>query len=150
MKIQAPPQTRFCSAKAIENTSRPQPWASPMGCMNSPNVARTPMASSTTSVPRIRVRMEILSVWLDMKAVSLIESLLIVETPLLHGTARRLGPDRPGATMNMINKCGRRPGNILVAASSLAGSARRVRGFPPRRRAGAVKIRLRFGAWPSC
>jgi hypothetical protein len=26
--------------------------------------------------------MEILSVWLDMKAVSLIESLLIVETPL--------------------------------------------------------------------
>ena len=59
-----------------------------MGCMNSPNVARTPMASSTTSVPRIRVRMEILSVWLDMKAVSLIESLLIVETPL-PSTGRR-------------------------------------------------------------
>jgi len=43
------PHTRFWMAKASENTSRPQPWTSPMGCMNRPKVARTPIANSSTS-----------------------------------------------------------------------------------------------------
>ncbi|MNT09537.1 hypothetical protein D3C72_1443240 [compost metagenome] len=62
MKMHATPHTRFCRAKAIENTSRPQPCARPIGCMKRPNVARTPMASSTTKVPRMMVRVEIVSV----------------------------------------------------------------------------------------
>ena len=58
MPIQATPQTRFWIANAIENTSRPQPCCRPIGCMNRPNVARTPMANSTTSVPSTTVRTE--------------------------------------------------------------------------------------------
>jgi len=56
MKMLARPHTRFCQANASANTSRPQPCASPIGCMNNPKVERVPMAINTTNAPRATVR----------------------------------------------------------------------------------------------
>src|SRR5690606_3754526 len=56
MKMVPAPHTRFCIAKARENTSRPQPMSTPMTGINRPNVARTPRASRTTKAATARVR----------------------------------------------------------------------------------------------
>ncbi|GMV01563.1 MAG: hypothetical protein AMXMBFR52_12190 [Burkholderiales bacterium] len=46
----------FWIAKAKENTSRLQPRAMPIGCMNRPKVARTPMASRSAPTAHARIR----------------------------------------------------------------------------------------------
>src|SRR5690606_32707061 len=52
----ASPQTMFWIANANEKTSRLHPRAIPIGCMNRPKVARTPMASSSTTTAQARIR----------------------------------------------------------------------------------------------
>src|SRR4051794_13037712 len=49
------PHSRFCNAKANENTSRFQPRSWLIGGRNNPNVCRTPIANVTMSPPQIRI-----------------------------------------------------------------------------------------------
>src|SRR5256885_3346044 len=46
------PQSRFCSAKASANTSRPQPFAWDMGVRKKPNAERGPKPSSEIRQPQ--------------------------------------------------------------------------------------------------
>ncbi|MNR04612.1 hypothetical protein D3C85_1205880 [compost metagenome] len=127
MKMHATPHTRFCKANAMENTSRPQPCARPIGCMNRPKVARTPMASSTTRVPKAMVRAEIVSVWLDMKSVSRCFWLcapsrggpaLRQDLDIIYKSGTGLGNTPVGECASGEHRCARRPFDLGLAPAA--------------------------------
>src|SRR5262249_37003955 len=51
----AAPQSRFCTASATANTSRPQPFACDSGCRKNPSAERGPNATRETRQPQIAI-----------------------------------------------------------------------------------------------
>src|SRR5262249_53135867 len=51
----AAPQSRFCTASAIANTSRPQPFAWDSGVRKKPSAERGPKATIETRQPQIAI-----------------------------------------------------------------------------------------------